>query len=109
MGLESVTSSLLAERTIVAIPVSVPAVPERKTPGAPGTTRNLYVSLDPPGVRRIRLALPAAFHGTWALIRLVEAKITGARLPFTARQDSDSASASAGSVAIPAVGLSCEP
>src|SRR6266404_2433648 len=88
MGFEGVTSVLLAERTIVGMPVAGPAVPLRKTLGAAGWIVTLRPWLMPPGVRSTMVASPAALNGSCALICEPETNIIGIGVPFTDRHES---------------------
>src|SRR5437879_5544464 len=90
MGFEAVTSVLLAERTIVGMPVSGPAVPLRKTLGAACWIVTLRPWLMPPGVRSTRVASPEALNGNCALICEPETYIIGIGVPFTDRHESAS-------------------
>src|SRR5579859_2263701 len=90
MGFESVTSVLLAVRTIVGMPVCGPAVPLRKTLGAVGWIVTLSPWLIPPGVRSTIVAFPEALKGSCALICEPETNIIGIGVPFTVRHESPS-------------------
>src|SRR5262249_29200787 len=90
-GLVGVTSSPLSARGIVANPVVGPAVPVRKMLGAAGKMEKLKLSLTPPGVRRVMVALPSTLNGSWPLIWVLLTNNTGMGMPLIVRQESASA------------------
>src|SRR5436309_7970948 len=88
MGFDTVTSSLLAARTIAGVPCNGPGVPERKTLGAVGRMEMRIASLAPPGVRSTTSALPVIWKGNCALIWVGETNVTCVMTPLTVRQES---------------------
>ena len=62
-GLVGVISSPLSARVMVASPVCGPAAPVRKMLGAAGWMEKLKLSLMPPGVRSVMLALHQSLVG----------------------------------------------
>ncbi len=60
-------NSPLSARVMVARPLAVPALPVRKMLGAAGRIEKLKLSLMPPGVRNVMLALPSTLKGSLAV------------------------------------------
>src|SRR5579862_6375699 len=75
----------LLARTTVAIPVSGPAVPLRKTLGAVSRTLMFKLLLIPPGERNTSVASPSASKGSWALICDGDTRNKGTGSPLTVR------------------------
>src|ERR1039458_2029586 len=83
MGLVGVTSWPLSNRTMVARPVSGPAVPDMKTLGAVPWMEKLKLLLTPAGVGIDMVALPATLNGNCALIWPLETNSSGMGVPLT--------------------------
>src|SRR5579863_318825 len=109
MGFVGVTIWLLSARTMVANPVSGPAVPERKMLGAAEQIVKLKLSLMPPGVRSDMTALPFTVKGSCPLICVLETKSMGTATPLTVRHDSPSAVGSGIWLVATLTGLICVP
>src|ERR1017187_9208198 len=91
MGLVGVTSWPLSNRTMVARPVSGPALPDMKMLGAAPWMEKLKLLLMPAGVWTDIVALPATLNGNWAFTWPLETNSSGMGVPLTIRQDSPSA------------------
>src|ERR1035438_7408389 len=109
MGFVGVTSWPLSARTMVARPVSGPAVPDMKMLGAAPWMLKLKLLLMPAGVWIDMVPLPVTLNGNCAFIWPLETNSSGMGVPLTVRQDSPSAVGSGiWEVAI-FTGLICEP